>query len=78
MTLFQIPSVVTGVQTSIGMVADILNDVFQGQPGLGSSGDDLIGWQDETMATSVSQLKSKGVFDAQIVGPVNTAATGLI
>lgn len=60
------------------MITDILHDVFQGQPGLRSSGDDLISWQDETIATSVSQLEGKGVFDAQIVGPVNTTSTGLI
>lgn len=57
---------------------DILHDVFQGQPSLGGGGDDLIGWKDETIATSVPQLKGIGVFDAQVIRPVNAATTGLI
>lgn len=60
------------------MVTDILHDVFQTQPGLRGSGDDLTGWQDETVATCVPQLEGKGVPDAQVVRPVNAAAAGLI
>ena len=60
------------------MVACILHDVFQGQPRFTGGGDDLIGWQDETIASSVPQLKGKGVLDAQVVRPVDAAATGLI
>lgn len=60
------------------MITDVLHDVFQSQPGLGGRGDDLIGWQDETIATSIPQLKGKGVLDAQVVRPVNAAAAGLI
>ncbi len=56
----------------------MLHDGHQGQPGLLSSGDDLIGWQDETIAASVSQLKRVGVLDALVVGPVDSASTGLI
>lgn len=60
------------------MVTDILHQVFQSQPGFRGSGDDLIGWQYETMETSVPQLKGKGVLDAQVVGPINASTTGLI
>lgn len=60
------------------MVTDVLHDVFQGEPGLGGRGDDLIGRQDETIAAGVSQLKGVGVLDAHVVGPVNAATTGLI
>jgi len=60
------------------MITDVLHDVFQGQPGLGGGRDDLIGWQDETIATGVPQLEGKGVLDAEVVGPVDAAAAGLI
>lgn len=43
------------------MVTDVLHDVFESQPGLGGGRDDLIGWQDETVATRVSQLEGIGV-----------------
>ena len=52
--------------------------MFQSQPGLGGRGDDLIGWQNETIATSVPQLEGVGVLDAHVIRPVNAAATGLI
>lgn len=57
---------------------DILHDIFQSQPGFGGSGNDLIGWQDETVATSVPELKGERVLDAQVVGPVDASATSLI
>ncbi len=60
------------------MVSNILQNVFQSQPGLGGSGDDLIGRQDETIATGVPQLEGKGVLNACVVSPVDAAATGLI
>ena len=60
------------------MVTDVLHDVLQGQPGLGGGGDDLIGGQEETVATGVPQLEGEGVFDANVVGPVDAAAAGLI
>lgn len=62
----------------IRIVTDVLHDVFQSEPGLWGRGDDLIGRQDESVATGVPQLEGKGVFDAHLVGPVNAAATGLI
>lgn len=52
--------------------------MFQGQPRLRGGGDDLIGGQDEAIATGVPQLEGEGVPDAQVIGPVNTATTGLI
>lgn len=60
------------------MVTDILHDVFQSQPRLGGGGDDLTGWQDESVVSGVPQLKGKGIFDTSIVGPVDAASTGLI
>lgn len=60
------------------MVTDILHDMLQGQPCLWGSGDDLISWQDKTVAASVPQLEGKGVFDSRIVGPVNATPAGLI
>lgn len=60
------------------MVTDILHDMLQGQPCLWGSGDDLISWQDKTVAASVPQLEGKGVFDSWIVGPVNATPAGLI
>lgn len=56
----------------------MLHDVLQSQPGLRGGGDDLIGWQDETIATSVSQLEGVGVLDAQVVRPVDAAAAGWV
>ncbi|TNN77221.1 hypothetical protein EYF80_012528 [Liparis tanakae] len=58
--------------------ASITLDLPSGQPGLGGGGDDLIGWQDETIATGVPQLEGKGVLDAEVVGPVDAAAAGLL
>lgn len=52
--------------------------MFQSEPGLGGGGDDLIGWQNETIATGVPQLEGKGVLDALVVGPVNAATSGWI
>lgn len=56
----------------------MLHDGHEGEPRLLSGGDDLVGRQDETIAPSVSQLKSVGVFDALVVGPVDGATAGLI
>lgn len=63
---------------SIRVVPDVLHHVLQSQPGLGGRGDDLIGWQDESVATGVPELEGEGVLDAQVVGPVDAAAAGLI
>lgn len=41
------------------MVSDVLQDGLQPQPSLLGGGDDLIGGQEEAMATSVPQLKGK-------------------
>lgn len=56
----------------------MLHDCFQTQPGLLCCWDNLVDWQEETVATRVSQLKSERVFDAIIVAPVNAASTGLV
>lgn len=60
------------------MVTDVLHHVLQSQPGLRGRRDDLIGRKDEAVATSVPELKGKRVLDAEVVRPVDAAATGLI
>lgn len=56
----------------------MFHDGHQSQPGLLGGGQDLVGWEDEAVATSVSQLKGVGVLDPLFVGPVNGTATGLV
>lgn len=41
-------------QLSVGVVSHVLHDGFQPQPGLLCSRDDLVGWQEETVAARVS------------------------
>lgn len=65
-------------QLLVRIVSHVLHDFFQPQPGLLCSWDNLAGWQEETVATRVSQLKGERVFDAIIVAPVNAAAAGLV
>lgn len=60
------------------MVTDVLHHVLQSQPGLRGRRDDLIGWKDEAVATGVPELKGERVLNAEVVGPVDAAATGLI
>lgn len=62
----------------IWIIFGVLHDGHQGQPGLLSSGDDLVGRQEETIAASVSQLKGVGVLDALFIGPVNSDSISLI
>lgn len=62
----------------IRVVTDVFHNMLQSQPGFGGGGEDLIGWQDETIAASISQLEGKGVLNTQVVGPVNAATTGLV
>lgn len=62
----------------VGVVLGVLHDGHQSQPSLLGSREDLVGWQDETIVTGVSQLEGVGVLDALVVGPVNTDATGLV
>ena len=56
----------------------MLHDGLQPQPGLLCSGDDLVGWQEEAIVPSISQLKSECIFDAIIICPVNAAPTSWI
>lgn len=60
------------------MVTNILHYVFQTQPCLRGGGDDLIGWQEESVASGVPQLEGKGIFDANVIGPVDAATTGRV
>lgn len=62
----------------IWVLQGVVHDGHQSQPGLSGSGDNLIGWQQEAIATSVPQLKGVGVLDALVVGPVHGATTGLV
>lgn len=62
----------------VGVVLGVLHDGHQSQPSLLGSRKDLISWQDETIATSVSQLKGVGVLDSLVVGPINGTTTSLI
>lgn len=68
----------TGRQHLIWVLQGVVHDGHQSQPGLSGSGDNLIGWQQEAIATSVPQLKGVGVLDALVVGPVHGATTGLV
>lgn len=56
----------------------MIHDSHQGQPSLLGGGNDLAGWQDETVTAGVPQLKGVGVLDALVVGPVNRATAGLV
>lgn len=56
----------------------MLHDGLQPQPGLLRSGDDLVGWQQEAIVPSISQLKSERILDAIIIRPVDAAPTSLI
>lgn len=62
----------------VWVVSHILHDCFQTQPGLLCSGDNLGSWKEEPIATRVSQLEGKWVFDAIIIAPVNAASAGLV
>lgn len=62
----------------IRVVLGVLHDGHEGQPGLLSSRDDLIGWQDESVSSVVSQLEGVGVLDALVVGPVDGATACLV
>lgn len=50
------------------------SDVLHGQHGLLTGGLDLGLGEQETIATSVTQLEDVGVFHTQVIGPVNRAS----
>ncbi len=60
---------------SVRVITNIFHNVSESIPRLPCSGNDLVGRQEESIFTSVTQLKSKGVFDATLVSPVNTSTT---
>lgn len=62
----------------IGVLEGVIHDDHESQPSLPGCGEDLAGWQDETIATSVPQLKGVGVLDSLVVGPVNGSTAGLV
>lgn len=51
----------------------MLHDGSQPQPGLLHGGDDLVGWQQEAIVPSISQLKREGILDAIIICPIGAA-----
>lgn len=65
-------------QDLVQVFGGVVHDGHHSQPGLLGSGDDLFGWQDEAVATGVSQLEGVGVLDARVIGPVHGAAAGLV
>lgn len=62
----------------IEVLIGVIHDGHESQPSLPGCGDDLVGWQDEAIATSVPQLEGVGVLDALVVGPVNGSSTSLV
>lgn len=62
----------------VEIVPHMLHDGLQPQPGLLCSGDDLVGWQEEAIVPSISQLKRERVLDAMIIRPVNAAPASWI
>lgn len=62
----------------VRVVLGVIHDGHQGEPGLLSGRNDLIGWQDESVSSGVSQLKGEGVLDALVVGPVDGSAARLV
>lgn len=68
----------THIHTLVGVIISVVHDSHQSQPSLLSSGENLIGWQDEAITAGVPQLKGVGVLDSLVVGPVNGAAASLV
>lgn len=62
----------------IEIVTGVINKNSKSQPGLLSSGNDLVSWKSKSIATSVTKLKCIGVLDTLVVGPVNGSTTGLV
>lgn len=62
----------------VRVVFGVLHDSHESQPGLLGGWDDLIGWQDESVAPGVSQLEGVGVLDALVVAPVDGATACLV
>lgn len=56
----------------------MVHDGHESQPSLLGGGEDLIGRQDEAIATSIPQLEGVGVLDSLVVGPVNGSPTSLV
>lgn len=67
-----------GAPHLVKVIPHMLHDGLQPQPGLLSSGDDLVGWQEEAIVPSISQLKRERILDAIIIRPVDAAPAGLI
>lgn len=72
--IFRLPCIIFLIR----MITHIFHDVFKSQPGLRGSWNDLIGREEEAVATGVAQLEGEGVFGTIVVTPVNASTTGLI
>lgn len=68
----------SGAPHLVEVVLHMLHDGLQAQPGLLCSGDDLVGWQEEAIVPSISQLKRECILDAIIIRPVNAAPASWI
>lgn len=68
----------SGAPPLVEVVPHMLHDGLQPQPGLLCGGNDLVSWQEEAIAPSVSQLKSECILDAIVIRPVNAAPASLI
>lgn len=68
----------SGAPHLVEVVPHVLHDGLQAQPGLLCSGDDLVGWQEEAIVPSISQLKRECILDTIVICPVNTAPASWI
>lgn len=68
----------SGFPPLVEVVPHMLHDGLQPQPSLLCSRDDLVGWQEEAIVPSISQLKSECILDAIIIRPVSTAPASWI
>lgn len=75
---FHCSSGFTHPHTLVGVIMSVIHDSHQSQPSLLSSGENLIGWQDEAVTAGVPQLEGVGVLDSLVVGPVNGATASLV
>lgn len=62
----------------VGVIQGMLHDGPYGHPCLLGRGDDLRGWQQEAIVSSVSELEAEGILDASVIGPVHGDPTGHI
>lgn len=57
---------------------EVVKDGGKGSPGLDSGRKDLVGWERETIGTSVTQLDGEGCSNTNAVGVICRATRGLV